>query len=98
MRESVVILVTPRDPAFIDKQRQQAIEEFVARRKAFLKAAQGSKEDLQRFREEYPDWYELAPNRYASHFFLMNQSDLYRKIRGDDLSTEALEFDLLNKK
>jgi len=39
-----------------------------------------------------------APNRFASHFFLMKTSELYRAVSGEDLSSEALDLDLLGKK
>ena len=52
---------------------------------------------MQRFKERYPDWYELAPNRFASHFFLMDNSEVYRRVNGMDLANEALNFDLLAK-
>jgi len=94
-RSSVIILLTLREPAMMDAQNFEAIDEFVARRREWIRAASEGPEALQRLREEAPEWFQPAPNRYASHFFLMNNSDLYRNIRGEDLSEEALEFDLL---
>lgn len=95
---AVIILLTPRDPAFMDQQNRAAIAQFVEKRRAYLQAMQGSPEDLRRFHERYPDWAEMAPNRFASHFFLMRNSAPYRAVSGQDLVTEALELDLLVKK
>jgi type II secretory pathway component GspD/PulD (secretin) len=78
---AVIILLTPRDPAFIDEQNQKARAEFVEKRRAFLRASQGTQEDMRRFRERYPDWDQIPPNRFASHFFLMENSELYRTAR-----------------
>ena len=52
---------------------------------------------MQRFKERYPDWNQLAPNRFASHFFLMENSEAYRRASGIDLANEDLDFDLLGK-
>jgi tetratricopeptide (TPR) repeat protein len=93
----LIILLTPRDPAYWDEQNQKAIGEFVEKRRAYVQATQGTAEDMQRFKERYPDWDKLAPNRFASHFFLMENSDIYRRASGMDLATESLDFDLLGK-
>ena len=95
---AVIILLTPRDPAFMDERNRMALEEFVEKRRAFLRAKQGTPEDMRRFRERYPDWEQIAPNRFASHFFLMKNSELYRAVSGEDLSSETLDLDLLGKK
>jgi len=94
---AMIILLTPRDPAFRDEQDRQALEAFVEMRSAYTRAARGTPEDLRRFQERYPDWYKLAPNRFASHFFLMEVSEAYRKVSALDLADEALDFDLLGK-
>lgn len=92
---AIIILLTPRDPAFRDDQHRLALERFVAKRRAYIEASQGTEEDMRRFRERYPDWDKLVPNRFASHFFLMNSSEVYRRLSGMDLADESLDFDLL---
>jgi pilus assembly protein CpaC len=94
---AIIILLTPRDPAFRDEKNRLALAEFVEKRRAYIEAAQGTEEDMRRFKERYPAWYELAPNRFASHFFLMDNSEVYRRVNGMDLANEALNFDLLAK-
>ena len=44
-----------------------------------------------------PDWHQTSPNRFASHFFLMNVSEVYRAVSGMDLSNEALDLDIVDK-
>jgi len=95
---AVIILLTPRDPAFWDEQNQKALAEFVEKRRAFLQARQGTEEDMQRFRERYPDWVQIAPNRFATHFFLMENSELYRNASGQKLASEDLDLELLDPK
>jgi hypothetical protein len=92
-----MMLLTPRDPAFMDEQNREALAEFVEKRRAYLQARQGTPEDMRRFQERYPDWDKIAPNRFASHFFLMNNSGLYRAVSGQDLTSEVLELELLGK-
>ena len=94
---AIIILLTPRDPVFWDAQNQKATAEFAEKRRAYVQAARGTAEDLQRFKERYPDWDKLAPNRFASHFFLMDNSAVYRAANGVDLANENLDFDLLGK-
>jgi Tfp pilus assembly protein PilF len=93
---AVVILLTPRDPGYMDAQNRAALSEFVAKRKAYVEATKGTDEDMRRFRQQYPDWDQLAPNRFASHFFLMNNSALYRFVSGQDVVTEELDVDILS--
>ena len=95
---AVIILLTPRDPAFWDEQNQKALAEFVEKRRAFLQARQGTEEDMQRFRERYADWVQIAPNRFATHFFLMENSELYRNASGQKLASEDLDLELLDPK
>ncbi len=92
---AVVILLTPRDPGFVDARNREQIAMFTEKRRAFMEARRGGEEAMQRFVERYPDWRQLAPNRFATHFFLMRTSDMYRALSGQDLTTESLEFDLL---
>ena len=94
---AIIILLTPRDPAFWDEQNQRATADFVEKRRAYLKASQGTPEDMQRFKERYPDWSKLAPNRFASHFFLLENSEVYRRVSGMDLGNESLDYDILGK-
>lgn len=94
---AVIILLTPRDPAFMDERNRRSIAAFVEQRRAFIQAMQSGEEEMRRFRERYPDWNQVAPNRFASHFFLMNNSELYRNVSGQDLASEALDFELLGR-
>lgn len=45
----------------------------------------------------YPDWDKLVPNRFASHFFMMDNSEAYRRVSGIDLADESLSIDLFDK-
>jgi hypothetical protein len=92
---AVIVLLTPRDPRFWDEQNRKEIADFVAMRRAFLEARQGTPADLQRFRERYPNWYELPPSRFGAHFFLLENSELYRAVSGEDLQEEDLDYDAL---
>lgn len=94
---AIIILLTPRDPAFRDDRNRQALAAFVEKRNAYTHAVRGTAEDMLRFKERYPDWYQFAPNRFASHFFLLDISEAYRKVSAMDLANEALDFDLLRK-
>jgi general secretion pathway protein D len=95
---AVVILLTPRDPAFTDERNRKALAEFVQMRRAFLQAKQGTEEDMRRFRERYPDWQQMPPNRFASHIFLMETSELYRAVREEDIAGEDVDLELLGPK
>ena len=92
---AVIILLTPRDPAFTDERNRKALAEFVTMRRAFIMAKQGTEEEMQRFRERYPDWQQVPPNRFASHFFMLETSQLYRSISGENLSSEDVGLELL---
>lgn len=94
---AIIMLLTPRDPAFWDEQNQREIAKFVEKRRAYMQATQGTPEDMKRFKEKYPDWNKIQPNRFASHFFLMDNSEVYRRLNGIDLATENMDFDLLGK-
>lgn len=95
---AVIILLTPRDAAFSDEKNRKELGEFVAMRRAFIKAKQGSEEDMQRFRERYPDWQQLTPSRFASHFFMLETSQLYRSMSGQELTSEDVGLELLGPK
>lgn len=92
---SVIILLTPRDPAYWDEQYRESLAEFVEMRRAFVRSRQGTAEDMRQFRERYPQAQRIAPNRFGSHFFLMEASELYRIVAGQDLAGEGLDLDLL---
>ncbi len=92
---AVIILLTPRDPAFMDERNRRSLEEFVEMRRAYAQAKQGTTEDMRRFRKRYPNSYDIAPNRFGSHFFLMMNSEIYRAVSGQDLVGEDLDLDLL---
>jgi tetratricopeptide (TPR) repeat protein len=95
---AIIILLTPRDAAFWDEQNRKAAEAFVEKRRAFVQAIRGTDEDMRRFKERYPDWYKVAPNRIASHFYLLETSEAYRKVNSVDLAEETLDLGLLGKK
>ncbi len=92
---AVIILLTPRDPAFNDQRNRKNLAFFVKKRRELVKAQQGTKEDMINYQKKYPNWQQLAPNRFASHFFLLEKSDLYRRVSGDDLIEEDLDLHLL---
>jgi Tfp pilus assembly protein PilF len=95
---AVIILLTPRDPAFWDERNRRSLEQFVEMRRAYAQALQGTAEDMRLFRERYPNWYEIPPNRFASHFFMMNNSEIYRAVSGEDLVGEDLDLELLGRR
>lgn len=95
---AIIMLLTPRDPAFWDEHYRQDVAAFVEKRRAFIQAEQGTEEDLRRFKERYPDWNQLAPNRFVSHFVLLKNSEVYRRVSGIDLANENLDFDALGAK
>jgi tetratricopeptide (TPR) repeat protein len=94
---AIIMLLTPRDPAFWDEQNQKEIAEFVEKRRAYVKATQAGPQAMEAFKQKYPDWNRIAPNRFASHFFLIQNSEAYRRINGIDLATESLDYDILGK-
>ncbi len=67
-------------------------------RRAYLQAWKGTEEDMRCFRERYPNWNQIAPNRFASHFFLMENSEIYRAVSGHAITGEGLGLDLLGPK
>jgi Tfp pilus assembly protein PilF len=95
---AVIILLTPRDPAYVDESNRAAVEKFVEMRRAFVEARRGTPEDFKRFTQKYPDWRRIPPNRFASHFFLMNNSEVYRAVSGQDLSHDDVELGILGKR
>ena len=95
---AVIILLTPRVSAFADERNRKALAEFIEKRRAFIRARRGTEEDMRRFRERYPDWDQFPPNRFASHIFLMENSEMYRVVSGQDLVSEDLNLELLGTK
>ncbi len=92
---AVMILLTPRDPAFQDERNQKDAAQFLEKRRAYLQARRGTPEDMRRFQERYPDWHQLAPSRFATHFFLLQNSELYRAASGQELTSEDVNLELL---
>jgi type II secretory pathway component GspD/PulD (secretin) len=92
---AVIVLLTPRDPAYMDARNRATLSEFVEKRRAYMRARQGTQEDMRRYKERYPDWDDIAPNRFASHFFLVNNSELYRSVSGQDVVSDALDLELI---
>jgi Flp pilus assembly protein TadD len=92
---AVLILLTPRDPYFVDEQTRRARAEFVQMREAFVAARLAGPGAMERFRTRYPDWRRPPPNHFASHFFLARTSEIYRTVSGEDLVDDRLDLDLL---
>jgi len=95
---AVIILLTPRDAAFMDEKNRKELGEFVTMRRAFITAKHGTEEDMRRFREQYPDWQHLAPSRYASHLYMLENSEIYRSMTGQHLTSEDVGLELLGPK
>ena len=95
---AVIILLTPRDAAFWDERNRKASEEFVEMRRAFIRARQGTQEDMRRFRERYPDWDKIPPNRFGSHLYLLETSEVYRSVSGQELTSDEIDMELLGPK
>jgi len=93
---STIIFITPREPGKVDQQLQDDIASFIERRVKYIKAKEEGAEAVEKFKEDYPDWYQPQNNRYATHFFLVNNSRIYRELRGEDLRAEELRRDLLS--
>jgi len=67
-------------------------------RRAYLQARQGTEEDMRRFRERHPDWQQIMPNRFVSHFYMVENSEIYRTMSGENLAGEGLNLQLLGPK
>lgn len=91
---SAVIMVTAREPGWMNRTRSEDIDAFIARRRAYVKARAEGEEAIARFVGEYPDWFKLQPNRLASQLFLMNYSPIYRQVSGDDLRVDGFDSGL----
>ena len=94
---AIIILLTPRDPAYWDQQNQQALAEFVEKRRAYVQAWRVTRRTCSASRSTTRTGASLHPTGLPSHFFLMDNSEVYRRASGIDLANENLEFDLLGK-
>lgn len=95
---AVIMLLTPRDPAFWAEENDKATADFVALRRAFIQARHGSEEDLRLFKERHPNWGHMAPNRFGSHVFLMEATETYRALSGQDLIATDVDLQPLGPK
>ncbi len=96
---STIVFLTPREPGFVDQANEEATREFVERRREYIEAREsGDPERLEKFKEKYPRWMAPQPNRYATHFFLRNESSVYQDLRGIDLRQEEIRSDILDVK
>ncbi|MCB2156252.1 type II and III secretion system protein [bacterium] len=94
--QSAVIFLTPREPGKINEELQKNTQAFLDRREEYVEARNRGPEAIAEFKQRHPDWYKPQPNKYATHIYLSNNSDVYRAIRGEDLSTEGLRRDILS--
>jgi len=93
--------LTPRESRPSETSgNEKALAEFVEKRRAFLQARpKAPREDMRRFRERLPPTgTRFPPNRFVSHFFLLQNSELYRAASGQDLISEDLDLELLGPK
>ncbi len=67
-------------------------------RRAFIRAMQCTQEDMRRFRERYPDWDKIPPNRFGSHLYLLETSEVYRSVSGQELTSDDIDLELLGPK
>jgi Tfp pilus assembly protein PilF len=95
---AVIILLTPRVSAFTGERNRKALAEYIEKRRSFIRARQGTEEDMRRFRERYPDWDQFPPNRFASHIFMIQNSEMYRVVSGQELLSEDINLELLGPK
>lgn len=94
LNTAVLILLTPRDAAYLDKRLQKDIADFIELRRAFLQAKHGTPEDMRRFLERYPDWPVMPPNWLSTHFFMLKGSEMYRNVSGESLTPDMLNIDV----
>jgi len=94
---STIVFLTPREPGYLDQTNEEATRSFVERRRKYIEAREsGDPEVLRKFKQEHPDWMMPQPNRYATHFFLRDNSSVYMELRGEDLSEEEIQKNILN--
>jgi len=92
---STIVFITPRTPGIVDQANQRALDAFIERRNRYLDAREQGGEVLEKFKQDYHDWYKPQNNRYATHVFLTNNSQIYRELRGEDLRTERIRRDIM---
>jgi tetratricopeptide (TPR) repeat protein len=78
-QRSVLILVTPRPPAFVHQSEKQ--------KKAAEKDQTADERVLTELQSRYSDWFRPYPN-WASVFHHMQQNSLYREFRTGDVTLE----------
>ena len=88
-------LRTPREPGILNDASQAELHWYIQRFGRYIEARERRGDTLVKFKEEYPDWYKPAPNRYATHFFMNNNSRMYRILRGEDLRSDQIRRDLM---
>lgn len=93
---STIIFLTPREPTRLNEAHQKELNDFIERRRKYVEAREQGSEAVKKFKNEYPNWYKPQKNFYASHFFLLNQSSIYRSLRGEDLREEDIRKDLMD--
>ena len=91
-----MIFITPRDPDVLNERTQEALDHFVQRRLEYIDAREHGGAAMEAFKAKYHDWYKPQPNRYASFFFLRNNSRIFRELRGEDLRTEQIRRDIVS--
>jgi Tfp pilus assembly protein PilF len=94
---AIMILLTPRDAAFVDERNRRDRAAFVEMRLAYQTARDAGAAALERFRKQYPESYRIPPNQFGSHFFLVRTSEMYRALSGEDLIDDELDLDLLGE-
>lgn len=93
---STVIFITPREPGVLNEQNVKNLNDFIERRQEYVRARELGGDTIADFKSKYSDWYKPQSNRYATHFFLMNESRIYRELRGEDLRTEKIRRDIMS--
>jgi general secretion pathway protein D len=79
-RKSVMILITPRRPAYTyqdEKTRKETLDELSGKDRAIYE-----------FESKYSDWYRPYPS-WASVFHQLKENQLYREFRTGDVEMEA---------
>jgi hypothetical protein len=93
---STIIVVTPREPGILNEEHLRHLDWFIRRRAKYIEARRMGGEVLQQFKEEYPNWYKPQWNRYATHFFLLQRSSIYKELRGEDLRADTVRRDIMS--
>jgi hypothetical protein len=95
---SVIILLTPQDSVFANAQYQKSLSEYINAGRSFTKATRGTREDMQRFFERYPNRQDQKSNCFASCFFMLEDSELYCTLSLQELTSEDVALALLGPK